>query len=155
VAEIQADFWNGDPDLDAVCRMEHGPECDFDPACFPLMSSKPAPFNSQNTFLSANVLPHYFLFPHIGRMDDIWASYYVQALAFKAVFNRASVYQQRNAHNLTHDMRQEYLGYEQLWRGSGRHLSVSQHLQARARQSRRPGRHGLGQRYANARLHPH
>ena len=77
-----------------------------------MASSKPAPFNSQNTFLSAKVLPHYFLFPHIGRMDDIWASYYVQALGFKAVFNKASVYQQRNVHDLTHDMRQEYLGYE-------------------------------------------
>lgn len=112
VADIQADFWNGDPDVDAVCRMEHGPECDFDPACFPMASSKPAPFNSQNTFLSAKVLRHYFLFPHIGRMDDIWASYYVQALGFKAVFNQASVYQERNVHNLTNDMRQEYLGYE-------------------------------------------
>lgn len=111
-ADIQADFWNGDPDIDAVCRMEHGSECEFDPTCFPMASNKPAPYNSQNTFLSAKVLPHYFLFPHIGRMDDIWASYYVQSLGFKAVFNKASVYQERNAHNLTHDMRQEYLGYE-------------------------------------------
>ena len=29
--DVQADFWNGDPDIDAVCRMEHAPECDFDP----------------------------------------------------------------------------------------------------------------------------
>ena len=45
-------------------------------------------------------------------MDDIWASYYVQALGLKVVFNRPSVFQARNAHNLTSDMRQEYLGYE-------------------------------------------
>ena len=25
--EIQADFWNGDPDIDALCRLEHAPEC--------------------------------------------------------------------------------------------------------------------------------
>jgi hypothetical protein len=112
VVDIQADFWNGDPDIDAICRMEHRPDCDFDPACFPIGSSKPAPFNSQNTFLSAKVLPHYFLFPHVGRMDDIWASYYVQALGFRVIFNKSSVYQERNAHNLTHDMQQEYLGYE-------------------------------------------
>ena len=111
-ADIQADFWNGDPDIDAICRMEHGPECTFDPACFPIASSNPAPFNSQNTFLSAKVLPHYFLFPHVGRMDDIWASYYVQSLGLKVVFNRPSVFQERNVHNLTSDMRQEYLGYE-------------------------------------------
>lgn len=112
VADIQADFWNGDPDIDAICRMEHAPECSFDPRVFPLASNKPAPFNSQNTFLAAKVLPHYFLFPHIGRMDDIWAAYYVQALGFKVVFNRASVYQERNVHDLTRDMRQEYIGYE-------------------------------------------
>jgi len=112
VADIQADFWNGDPDVDAICRMEHAPECNFNPRAFPLASNKPAPFNSQNTFLSAKVLPHYFLFPHVGRMDDIWAAYYVQALGFKVVFNRASVYQERNVHDLIHDMRQEYAGYE-------------------------------------------
>ncbi|MEI6566219.1 MAG: hypothetical protein WCR20_06070, partial [Verrucomicrobiota bacterium] len=24
---VQADFWNGDPDIDALCRLEHAPEC--------------------------------------------------------------------------------------------------------------------------------
>ena len=28
---IQADFWNGSPDIDAICRMEHAPECTFRP----------------------------------------------------------------------------------------------------------------------------
>ena len=28
--DVQADFWNGDPNIDAVCRMEHAPECEFD-----------------------------------------------------------------------------------------------------------------------------
>jgi hypothetical protein len=73
-ADIQADFWNGDPDIDAVCRMEHAPECDFDSAAFPIASNKLSPFNSQNTFLAGDVLGDYFLYPHIGRMDDIWAS---------------------------------------------------------------------------------
>ncbi len=50
--DIQADFWNGDPDIDAVCRMEHAPECDFDPAAFPIASNRLSPFNSQNTFLA-------------------------------------------------------------------------------------------------------
>jgi hypothetical protein len=112
VADVQADFWDGDPDIDAICRMEHAPLCTFDPACFPFASDVPAPFNSQNTFLSAKVLPYYFLFPHVGRMDDIWAAYYVQALGFKVVFNRPSVYQRRNAHDLIDDMRKEYIGYE-------------------------------------------
>ncbi len=59
--------------------MEHAPECDFDPAAFPIASNKLSPFNSQNTFLAGDVLEDYFLYPHVGRMDDIWAAYYVQA----------------------------------------------------------------------------
>jgi hypothetical protein len=110
--DVQADFWNGDPDIDAVCRMEHAPECDFDASRFPLAANRLAPFNSQNTFLSGKCLPHYFLFPHVGRMDDIWAAYYVQAKGFKVVFNKASVYQERNPHDLVRDMKQEYVGYE-------------------------------------------
>ncbi len=111
-ADIQADFWNGDPDIDAICRMEHAPECEFDPALFPIAANAPSPFNSQNTFLSRHVLPDYFLFPHIGRMDDIWAAYHSQALGHTVIFGKASVYQQRNAHDLIQDMKKEYLGYE-------------------------------------------
>ena len=111
-ADVQADFWNGDPDIDAICRMEHAPECDFDPAAFPIASNRLSPFNSQNTFLSGDVLNSYFLYPHIGRMDDIWAAYYVQAKDYRVVYGKASVFQDRNVHDLTRDMRQEYLGYE-------------------------------------------
>lgn len=110
--DIQADFWNGDPDIDAICRLEHAPECCFDPSRFPMAGNKIGPFNSQNTFLASRVLPDYFLFPHIGRMDDIWASYYVQGKGFRPVYQRASVYQDRNVHDLVRDMQQEYLGYE-------------------------------------------
>ena len=110
--DIQADFWNGDPDIDAVCRMEHAPECKFDNSFFPFSSNKFSPFNSQNTFLSKKVLKDYFLFPHIGRMDDIWASYYVESLGFKVVYSEASVYQDRNEHDLTIDFKKEVIGYE-------------------------------------------
>ena len=111
-ADIQADFWNGDPDIDAICRMEHHPNCKFKDKYFPLASNKVSPFNSQNTFISKKVLPHYFLFPHIGRMDDIWASYYVLTKGFKVVYNKASVFQKRNEHDLTKDMLKEFIGYE-------------------------------------------
>ncbi len=110
--DIQADFWNGDPDIDAICRMEHSPECDFDSSYFPFTSTKFAPFNSQNTFLSKKCLKDYFLFPHVGRMDDIWAAYYIQSKGYKVIFNSPSVYQKRNPHDLTKDMKKEYLGYE-------------------------------------------
>lgn len=113
VPDIQADFWNGDPDIDAVCRMEHAPECLFDDACFPMSSNRLSPFDSQNTFIKAILLKDYFLFPHVGRMDDIWAAYYAQAkTGCRVVFGRASVYQERNPHDLVRDMKQEYIGYE-------------------------------------------
>lgn len=110
--DVQADFWNGDPDIDAVCRMEHAPECNFDSSRFPLAGNKLAPFNSQNTFLRGAMLKDYFLYPHVGRMDDIWAAFYVQACGYQVVFGQASVYQKRNVHDLVKDMKQEYPGYE-------------------------------------------
>lgn len=110
--DIQADFWDGDPDIDAICRMEHAPICKFQKKYFPMAANKMSPFNSQNTFISKRVLKDYFLFPGVGRMDDIWAAFYVQAKGFKVVYGKASVYQARNIHNLTVDMKAELLGYE-------------------------------------------
>lgn len=110
--DVQADFWNADPDIDAICRMEHAPECAFQDRYFPISSNKMSPFNSQNTFISGKILKDYFLCPFIGRMDDIWAAYYVQAKGAKVVFGKPSVYQERNKHNLIEDMKAEYLGYE-------------------------------------------
>jgi len=111
-ADVQADFWNGDPDIDAICRMEHAPAASFEPGWFPLASNALSPFNSQNTFLKASMLGAYFLFPHIGRMDDIWASYYVQSKGAVVVYGAPTVFQERNAHNLVKDMKAEYIGYE-------------------------------------------
>ena len=58
------------------------------------------------------MIKDYFLYPHVGRMDDIWASYYVQAKGYRVVYAKASVYQDRNIHDPILDMRQEYIGYE-------------------------------------------
>jgi hypothetical protein len=108
--DILAHFWNGDPDIDAFCRMEHAPDCAFDDSCFPLASTAIAPFNSQNTFLKAEVLPNYFMFPDIGRMEDIWAAYHVQSLGHRVAFGKANVIQERNVHCLTKDLEAEFLG---------------------------------------------
>lgn len=111
-ADIQADLWNGDPDVDAICRLQYAPLCVFDPSRFPMASNRIGPFSSQNTFLSRAVLQDYFVFPHVGRMDDIWAGYYAQARGFRVVYNRPSVVQHRNVHDLICDMQREYIGYE-------------------------------------------
>ncbi len=112
IADVQADFWDGDPDVDAVCRMIYNPIHNFDVDSFPFFANKISPFNSQNTFLSAKVMPHYFMYPGVGRMDDIWASFHVQQQGFKVVYGKPSVRQVRNPHDLTKDMKAEYLGYE-------------------------------------------
>lgn len=112
---VQADFWNGDPDIDAICRISQSPNVTFDD--FNLFTSdKIVPFNSQNTFISRELIPHYMMIPHIGRMDDIWGAYYLQQklkneLPF-IVFGPPTVFQERNAHNLFVDLKEEMLGYE-------------------------------------------
>jgi hypothetical protein len=111
---IQADFWNGDPDIDAICRIGHAPEVIFK-NFYPFTSKLLTPFNSQNTFISGKILKDYFMLPHVGRMDDIWAAYYLQQKLKKklpfVVFSKASVYQKRNEHNLVKDLNNEMIGY--------------------------------------------
>lgn len=111
-ADVQADFWNGDPDIDAICRMQFAPECTFDDGAFPIAADVVSPFNSQNTFLAPQWLKDYFLFPHVGRMDDIWAAYHLQAQGARVVFGKPSVVQERNPHDPLVDMKKEYIGYE-------------------------------------------
>jgi len=117
IPQIQAIFWDGEPDVDAVCRMIFNPYCKFDPNQFPISGTKPAPFNSQNTIISRNVVKDYFLFPHIGRMDDIWAAYYVQSKGNKVVFSKPGVLSDRSLgtagrYSMIEDMKREYIGME-------------------------------------------
>lgn len=109
---VQADLWDGEPDVDAVARIALGPfDVRFEEE--PFHADKPGPFNSQNTFLHRDCFPTYFLFPHIGRMDDIWASYVLQREHPGTVlYGRASVYQERNVHNLAKDLENELIGYK-------------------------------------------
>ena len=111
---VQADLWNGDPDIDAICRISRRPEVKFNHR--PFFTNVIAPFNSQNTFLSRKVIPFYFLFPHIGRFDDIWAAYWLQHIFPDSVlFGEATVYQERNPHNLFNDLKAEMFGYEKTF----------------------------------------
>lgn len=112
IPDIQADFWNGDPDIDAMCRFEHKPNCFFDDKYFPFSANTYSPFNSQNTFFSREALKKYLVFPGIGRMDDIWSSYYMQSIGFKIIYNKATVFQDRNVQDLTKNLTNEFVGYE-------------------------------------------
>ena len=74
------------------------------------------PFNSQNTFIHRDLIPEYLMIPHIGRMDDIWGAYLLQQRMNKdepfIAFTSATVYQERNEHDLTIDMHEEFIGYQ-------------------------------------------
>ena len=108
---VQADFWDGDPDIDAICRLSKKPIVKFekfDPFC----SDQIAPFNSQNTFLAREVLPFYAVLPYVGRMDDIWGSYILQHYFPNAVvYSNATVYQDRNTQDLVTNLENEVVGY--------------------------------------------
>lgn len=110
--DVEASFWNGAPDIDAICRVTASGNHSFDFAKFPIYSDAMSPFNSQNTILSASLLPDYFMIPGIGRMDDIWASYYLQSKGAKVVYSAPTVTQVRNPHDIVDDLKAELIGYE-------------------------------------------
>jgi hypothetical protein len=109
--QVQADLWNGDPDIDAICRVSHPEPVEFYHKKF--TSNALCPFNSQNTFLSHEALKYYYLLPHIGRMDDIWGSYILQEYMPNSVlYAPPSVVQKRNKHSIVQDLKDEMFGYE-------------------------------------------
>lgn len=111
---IQADLWDGVPDVDAMNRIIYNPRiklCVEGPFC----STNITPFNSQNTFIAREVLPYYMVLPHAGRMDDIWGAYLLQKKFPNCViFNRPTVYQERHEPHYRNmkDLRDETMGYE-------------------------------------------
>jgi hypothetical protein len=108
---IQAEFWDGDPDIDAICRLSKRPIVKFN-NFETFTTNQLTPFNSQNTFLHRSILKYYSVLPYIGRMDDIWGGYITQNY-FKnsVIFKKASVYQERNPQDLIKNLENEIIGY--------------------------------------------
>ena len=108
---IQADLWDGDPDIDAICRLSKMPMVEYkisEPYC----STKISPFNSQNTFFHRSVIPFYMVIPHVGRMDDIWGGYLLQQKFKDAlIYNSSTVFQDRNEQDLIKNLEWEIIGY--------------------------------------------
>lgn len=75
-------------------------------------------WNSQNTAIVRELLPAWGMVPHVGRMDDIYASVICHRImreyGYYAHFGLPMVFQQRNAHNTIKDMRAEIDGYERV-----------------------------------------
>jgi len=109
---IQADLWDGDPDIDAMCRIIKTPCVKFN-KINAYGSNQLSPFNSQNTFLHRDVIPYYMLYPYVGRMDDIWGGYSVQKyFKNKLVYSESSVYHARHEQDLIINLENEMIGYK-------------------------------------------
>ena len=113
---VNAGFWLGDPDIDAVTRLaapidvisykkDHN---------YALDKETYSPFNSQNTAIHRDMVPVYFLVPDIGRFDDIWSSYVVERVAWHmgdyVSYGQPLVKQIRNDHDYWVDAWVEEMG---------------------------------------------
>lgn len=110
--DVQVCMWDGDPDIDAVERIGWSP-CLKMKRFDPFTVDKIAPFNSQNTIISREMIPYYMVLPHVGRMDDIWGGYLLQMEKRPGIiFTKPNVYQDRNYQNLITNLKDEVIGYE-------------------------------------------
>jgi hypothetical protein len=116
---VQQYLADKDPDVDAIFRLinkhdsyfkENGKSYIIDHATY-------VPFNSQNTvfFREAFVLMYLPCFVSF-RMTDIWRSFVVQRLlkhiGTNLAFHGATVWQDRNEHDLMKDFNDEVIGYK-------------------------------------------
>jgi hypothetical protein len=113
---VQANLWDGDPDIDAMARLTFGPIVKYD-IKEPYGSKQIAPFNSQNTFIAREAIPYYAVLPFTGRMDDIWGSYILQAhFPNSVIYDKATVFQDRNEQDLVTNLENEVIGYRNTLR---------------------------------------
>ena len=115
---IQQGLADNDPDVDAVYRMLFPLPFQFDEGkgAVLLRGGAWCPFNSQNTTFFKGVFPLMYLPAWCSfRMTDIWRSFVaqrvMQALGQGIVFHGATVWQERNAHDLQQDFMDELPGY--------------------------------------------
>lgn len=110
----------GDPDCDAVERMCYGPDVLAVTANATILPGTYVPFNSQATLWRADWAGVMACLPHIGRYDDIFASFIFSRLARsygKTVFiGDPVVRQERNPHDLVKDLRAEVWGLRSTFR---------------------------------------
>jgi len=118
---VSEGFWIGDPDIDAIARIEGNPRNTrvgkiSQLKNFCVSGRLLSPFNSQNTAFRREVIPTLFLSSKIGRYDDIWASYFLKALLYVTgdfvMYGKPIVRQERNAHNSFNDLKNEIFGMQ-------------------------------------------
>jgi hypothetical protein len=109
---VQANLWDGDPDIDAMARLTYKPCVKYSDITGPYGSDVISPFNSQNTFIAREAIPFYAVLPFVGRMDDIWGGYILQShFPDCVVYDVSTVYQDRNLQDLVTNLENEVIGY--------------------------------------------
>lgn len=126
---VQADFWLGNPDVDALARLmmkfDDKMPCSLDQLAkknaddfgwnyddYWTHDFKFSPFNSQATFLRREAIPSFFMVKEAGRPCDIWGSYLLQKDFGPGciVYGKPSVWQERNDHVIMKDFANEVFG---------------------------------------------
>ncbi len=122
--EASIGTWQGladlQPDVDAIYRLTVNKTVSFhsrEPVV--LAPHVYCPFNSQNTFWIPKAFPFMYLPMTVSmRFTDILRGYVAQRLLWQAglrlAFGEASVYQERNLHNLMRDFNDEVPMYQQV-----------------------------------------
>ena len=116
-APIQQGLADDNPDVDAIYRLALPLPLKFNNGKeIALGRDSWCPFNSQNTTWFKEAFPLLYLPSYCSfRMTDIWRSFIAQRIAWEnnwsVVFHRATVYQERNMHNLMRDFSDEIPGY--------------------------------------------
>jgi len=115
---IQQGLADENPDVDAVYRMLFPLPFNFrKDASLMLSEGQWCPFNSQNTTFFKDVFPLLYLPAFCSfRMTDIWRSFVAQRILWSCglgvLFHSATVWQERNAHDLQRDFDDEVVGYQ-------------------------------------------
>jgi len=108
---------NENPDVDAVFRLTHDLPVKFEDRQPVLLDAGVwCPFNSQNTIFRREAFPLLYLPSKCSfRMTDIWRSFIAQRCLWElgegVVFHAATVFQERNVHDLLRDFADEVPGY--------------------------------------------
>lgn len=114
---IQEGLADDNPDVDALYRLLMPLPVTFDVAePIVLDCNTWCPFNSQNARWWPEAYPLLYLPAYCSfRMTDIWRSFVAQGMFWendwRVCFHSATVYQDRNEHNLMRDFKDELSGY--------------------------------------------
>ena len=114
---IQQGLADENPDVDAVYRLAYPLPLNFNKGMsLALGNGAWSPFNSQNTYWYNEAFPLLYLPAYCSfRMTDIWRGYVAQRIAWangwSILYHEATVWQERNQHNLLKDFEDEIPGY--------------------------------------------